>query len=100
MQPLYKLRAPHTFATIEMTTSMNEEMECLGAVLMAGPASSRVGISKRRNAVSLHWVPGAGLEETADCNDLKRRLSKTSMLFEELKVSISATSQNCFGCHF
>ena len=69
-------------------TSVNDDMESLGAVLMAGPNANRVRLSKRRNVVDIHWVPGAGLEDDEDSNEVKRRLTSTSKLFEELKVSL------------
>mmetsp|Transcript_2494 Transcript_2494/g.5236 ORF Transcript_2494/g.5236 Transcript_2494/m.5236 type:complete len:93 (+) Transcript_2494:146-424(+) len=78
--------------------SVHDAMESLGAVLMAGPNSNRVRLNKRRNVVDIHWAPGAGLEDGADSKDVKRRLTNTSMLFEELKVSLASTSHDCFSC--
>ena len=69
-------------------TSVNDAMEDLGAVLMAGPAANRIKISKRRNVVDINWVPGAGQQVHADSSDLNRRLQNTSRLFDELKVSL------------
>jgi hypothetical protein len=78
--------------------SMKDSMECLGTVLMAGPASHRIRISKLQNVVDIDWAPGAGLDDDSDSNEVHRRLKSTSMLFEELKVGLASTSQNCFSC--
>jgi hypothetical protein len=73
----------------EQMTTVNDVMESLGSVLMADPNLNQVRISKRRNVVDFHWVPGAGLKDDTDSDDGMQRLKNTSKLFEELKVSTS-----------